>query len=486
MNPEIVNILYNFLPELTLSLTIVIINILHSLRKTSDTGVYIASVTGLAAALVFSLLQAYTPMQSAFGGLLVLDHLSYFGKSVSLSAILLIALFFFRKEHSSNEFLLIPAIALSSAIAVSSSNLVLTFISLELISISIYLLISGCGKLSFRYFVYGSVLSGMMLFGMTILYGVCGSFDYYAIGSFLSQNPFNTLTLSISVILITAGIAFKMYLFPFNFYYPALTEKIPLRTFGLISIPLITVLSIMALRFYTIAFHDSGDFASESTAYSFVAGVKWDLMYAIIGTISVLAGNLVILRQYSLRKIFSFLLIAQSGFIILGMASPTISGTEAMLFNVLVFTAAGGGLFYCLRILEEEYQITELASVKGLGKSNPLLIIALVIFLASFAGFPLTAGFPGRLLLTPELLKNGFAVPAVVCVLSSITLLYFIFKLSYSAFSTGINSDLKLVSSFQKVVLIVLIFLVLILGTYPEPAISWVRFCRELFKAQIL
>jgi NADH-quinone oxidoreductase subunit N len=486
LNPEISNILYNFLPELILAITIITINILRLFNKPLGRVIHYLFISGITLALFFVLLQPFLQPLSAFGGLLVIDHLAYFGKLVLLAPILFFAVFLIRSPAPSGEIQLILAIALSSFVAVSSSNLLMTFVSLELGAVSFYFLFSDSDKTLFRYYVYGSVLSGMALFGLTMLYGICGSFDYYDISRSLSVNPFNTLTVTLSVILIISGFSFRMFLLLFNFYYPSLSEKIPLWIFGLYSVSIPAIMFTVVLRFFTVAFHDSGIFISESSAYNYVGDVKWDLMFAFLGTLTFLAGNLVILWQYSLRKIISFLIIGQCGFIIMGMASPTSAGTEAMLFNVIVFIVCGSGIFYCLKIIEEDFLLSALDSLKGIGRSNPLLTISLIIFLAAFAGFPLTAGFTGRLLLMPELLRSYNVIPFIVSVLSSISLLFFIFRISYSSFSSQANTGQGKLNFVNKAVLISLAVPVLLGGLFTESVINWIRFCREVFETKIL
>jgi NADH-quinone oxidoreductase subunit N len=280
--------------------------------------------------------------------------------------------------------------------------------------------------------------------------------------------------------------AFKIYLLPFNFMLPSLAEKSDLKIFGLLSIPVSAVLFVVMLRFFTVAFHDSGSFISETNSMNFIPDVKWNIMFAIIGTLSILAGNLVVLWQQNLKKIAAFLVIAQSGFIIMGLASPSTAGTEAMLYNVLLFTASGCGVFYCLKLFEEKYNIITLSALKGLGKTDPLLIIAFVIFLLSFAGFPLTGGFTGRLLLLPALTEHGYIAPVMIMVLSSIALLYFIFRFAYSSFSAVPDKAQNKTSTLHKIILIMLLIPVTFFGIFPEPFTHWIRFCREVFKTQIL
>jgi NADH-quinone oxidoreductase subunit N len=484
LNQEIINSIYYLLPELTLALSIIIITVYSSFSK-KNISRYIL-LTGLTVTFTFLLFRLYAEPVILFSGLIAADHFASFCKLLIIFSALGLALVLNSKPWSSNHCILLILMALGAISSVSSANLVMTFISLEAINISLYILISAERKTSLKYYIYSAVSSGLLVYGITLLYGMTGSADYYEISRFFSSNPFNELTLTISVILIIAGLGFKLLLFPFSFIMPSISEHISLKKVTLVTIiPIIAGIAVICRLFLTI-FHDTGSFSTDENLYSIIDTVKWQNMIAVISTSSILTGSLVILWQKNLKKIFIFLLIAQAGYLLLPLSIPSPEGLAAILLNLFAVTINFLGIATCFHILTErlipaDKTGLQLNDLKGLGKKSPFLFSCMIILLISTAGFPLTLGFTGKQFIYYSLFTGNLAWAGVAAVLSSAALFYFIFKLASLTFSGFSSIKITELETIQKFILLLLTSVIIFFGIYPAPILDLCRYSSQIF-----
>ncbi len=476
MNSQTVNSLYNFLPELTLSLTIVITNALSVFTKKTGRINYYFPAAGLLLVLLLTFLEAYTLPQTAFNGLLVIDHFAYFGKILIVLSSFIFFLLFYTSQNSTSEFILLLTFTLGAMLSVGSSDLVMLFVSLEVMSISIYILISGKRIIALKNYIYGITVSAIMLFGASLMFGICGTTGYYSISEYLSANSFNPLTLTISVLLITFAIGYRMMLFPFNLYFPTYSEKLPVRQLALISITGVITSALVLIRFLLTAFHDGNSFITGSEIYSIIPGIKMDLLLSVISAASVITGSILILWQKNLKKIFAFIMISQAGNLIMGLAASSPGGSNAALFNIAVLLIIMTGLLYCIRIFEDKFQAVTIDDLKHKGKSGPLLFFTFIFFLSCAAGFPLTAGFSGRLILIIAALSKDLFWLAAISILSSFVMFYFIFKLTYTIFSGKPVINHVPLETHRKFILLVFLVPAILFGFYLSPLFDWVKF----------
>ncbi len=443
----------------------------------------------LTIALTFAVFRIYSEPRVFFSGLLAVDPFASYCKALVIFSALFITVGLKNKPGENINTILILLMSLGAVCGISSAGLVMMFASMEVTAISAYILLASSGKISYKYFTYSAVCSGLMLYGISLLYGMAGTADYSAISSFLSANTFNELTLTISIILITAGLGFKMLLFPFNFIMPQLAENISAGKLGLITvIPVITGIAVIARLLLTV-FHETGSFISDESTYLLISSVKWQALILIISLSSVVTGSLIILWQKNLKRIFSFVLIAQSGYLLIPLSSPSPQSTETILVNLFSFTINSLGLLLCINILTEKLKPAhpnnlELDDLKSLGKKSPFVFACLLIFLASAAGFPFTSGFIGRLYIY-TLFGTGFfgdyQWAAAIAVLSSMGFLYFIFKSALLIFSGSKSLKSFKLGTIHKFMLLLCVLPNLFFGFYPAPVINLSKYCLQIF-----
>ena len=480
MNQETFNILFNFLPEITLALTVLILNVFANSDKNESLLAFSVFTTGVILSVLFSYAQAFYAPQQLLGGVFSSDHYSYAARVILGSVMVISALTFFDKRSQPQEFTLIIVSFIGALLAVSTSNIFMMFISLQVMVIPLYLLVYYELKPAIMYFIFSSLFMAVMLYGITLLYGLTGSGEYSLISKYLSFNPFNTMILILSVILITAGLSFISLLAPFNLSFPLLSKT--LKTGHFVQFSLINVIAVLFVlgRFILTVLHDHNTFVSSPEEISFISGVNWKLLLAVISVCSIIAGNLVILWQYDLKKIAAYIVISQAGYLLLGIISGSAEGLTAFITGIVVLSINSLGIIFCINLINTRYSITETKGLKSLGKNDKFLFLALIFFLVSSAGFPLTAGFNSKLILysLPNL-ENYFWLLASG-IISSIIFLFFIFRLSVVIFAGKNPLDSPKIGTLPLIFLLFLLFSAIFFSIFVSPLLNWAKYCSNL------
>lgn len=481
MNQETINILFNFLPEITLSLTVLILNLFGNSAKKGNPFLYFVFTGGILFSVLFSYMQVYFAPQQLFGGMFLADHYSYGARVVLSSVMAVSSISFFGKKSQPIEFTLILVSYTGALLAVSASNIFMMFISMQIMVIPLYLLAYYHLKPAIRYFIFSSLFAAVMLYGITLLYGITGTGEYSSISKFLSFNPVNTLILILSVLLIVSGLAFTSLLAPFNLSFPLLSKN--LKTGHFVQFSLINVIAVLFVlaRFIFSVLHDHNVFVSSPEQISFISGVNWKLLLAIISVCSIIAGNLVILWQYDLKKIAAYIIISQSGYLLLGIISGSAAGLAAFITGIVVIAINSLGMIFCINQINTVYGITETKGLKSIGRNDKFLFLTFIFFLVSSAGFPLTAGFNSKLILysLPNLENYFWLIAAGI--ISSVVFLYFIFRLTMLIFA-GQNTQISpKIGTRPPIILLILLFSAIFFSIFVSPLLNWADYCSNLF-----
>jgi NADH-quinone oxidoreductase subunit N len=421
-----------------------------------------------------------------FGGLIVIDPFAYYNKFLILLSIIIITLFLiFNHKLASHEtyFILIPAMTLGSLLAVSSSNLAMLFVSLELINIALYFLLDLRQRVSVKFFIYGLISSGVMLYGISILYGISGSLNYYDISAFLSANAYNNLTLMIAFLLIMTGLASKMLLFPFNVLMPSTVEKSSQLESSLMLVPVVITGFAVTIRFFLTVFHDNSSFVQHENTYHILNSFKWDLLLAVLSAASVITGNFIILWQTNLKRIITFTSIAGCGYLLMGLAAASKQGTASVLIGLVIYSINTLGLIICTGVIETKFKITDITHIKGLRGSSKFIAIAMTVFIISSIGLPLSSGFIMKLFLFTSVLSNGYYALLVIGILSTMPAVYFYFKLITSMFqSTDSEKTIKAdLETGAKIILLILLIPAILLGFYFNFMVEFAGYGAKIF-----
>ena len=406
-----------------------LIKVVRGNQEQNSLAVLVYAYIGLVIAAGFTVSMMGTA-RTAFDGALVFDGISSFTTLIVLM-VTGVALTYARDSFSSNDkqFTEATFLTLNSAIGmltvVWSNDLIITFVGIELFSLSLYILIAMSleEKLSkeaaFKYFILGSFASALMLYGISFIYGTVGS-TYLpdllqAAPNLLATNRLFVL----GFILLLVGISFKIAVCPFHSWAPDVYQgsPTPLTAFmatGVKAVSLAFLLRLAASQAFTV-----------ERFWPFVDVLQW------LAVMTILIGNVGAFRQKSLKRMLAYSSIAHSGYVMIGiiaagMGGSSMLGASGVMFYILSYSIMTVGAFGVLHLLEPhaDSDLT-IEDLKGLGREKPYVALSMTILLLSLTGIPPTLGFFGKFFIFSAAVKQGLTWLAVWGVIGSVISVYY-------------------------------------------------------------
>jgi NADH-quinone oxidoreductase subunit N len=394
--------------------------------------VYRLSQGTLFAALLLTIAVGAGNPGLAFHGLFVSDLLA----TVLNSAILVVSMgtFVYSRDYLaarpflSGEYFVLGLFAvLGMMVMVSANNFLTIYLGLELMSLSLYAMVAmhrdsaAASEAAMKYFVLGALASGMMLYGMSILYGVTGSLDLHTVATSLYQHVDRSLLLVFGLVFVIAGIAFKLGVVPFHMWIPDVYEGAPTPvTLFLGTAP---KLSGFAIAFRLLVEGMEGMVAD------------WQQMLAVLAVLSMAIGNIVAIAQWNIKRMLAYSTIAHMGFLLLGFLAGTKTGYAGSMFYVIAYALMSLGAFGMILLLTRAgFESDRIEDFKGLAERSPWFAFVMLMLMFSLAGVPPFVGFWAKWFVIKEALAAGFVWIAVLAVAFSIIGAYYylrIIKLMY-------------------------------------------------------
>ena len=367
----------------------------------------------------------------------------------------------FYENHQSklSDFIAIKIFLLSGAVAmVSFGNLSMFFLGIEVLSISLYILAASnrmnvkSNEAGMKYFLMGSFASGIILFGICLVYGAMGSFDVSEISQ-MSQSAELPIWFPIGIILLSIGMLFKIAAVPFHFWAPDVYEGSPSMTTATMS----TLAKVVAMA----------TFFKLLTALNADLNYNFQLVIVIISIASMTVGNIMALKQSNVKRMLAFSGISHAGFMIMTLLSI---GTSAgsLLYYATAYSLAGIGAFSVLLYVCKNQNNEDITNFQGLGKTNPLLAAVLTGSLLSMAGIPIFSGFFAKLALFNQTIDAGYLVVVIVAVINSIISVGYYFKLILAMYSKEPNETRTGKPFLIYAVAILSLLLNIALGLFPS------------------
>ena len=405
---------------------------------------------------------------SLFSGAFVFDFFSVFTKLV----IILVAfvIFLYSKDYllcidlyRGEYFVLCLLSILGMMIMISSGTFLTLYLGLELLELPIYSLSIMnknilSSEASMKYFVMGSVASGIFLFGVSLIYGVTGTIELTLINKvIIEEEVFSNITLQYGLVFIIVGLIFKFGAVPFHMWVHDVYQgsSVPVTLF-ISTIPKIASLG-MAYRLLV----DS--FVSVNSEIEF--------LFIIVGIASLFIGNIFAIVQENIKRLLAYSAISHVGFMFFGFLVPDFNDLSAVIFYIVTYVVTVLGVFGIIIFLSTSFKEAELVSdFSGLGFKEPLLALTMVLFLLSLAGVPPTVGFYAKFFILKNLISYGYLELAIFAVLMSVVGVYYYLKVIKVMFFEGTGNkvfNLKYVSFFGLVILYFNGFFVLFLGSFP-------------------
>jgi len=473
------------MPELVLvvAAALIIVADVASSRRRTDLYSLIAAAGLLLSAWLSVRLGPDRP-QLLLGNMAALDAFSVFFMPVFAGASLLAVLFSLRsgeltKERHAEYLALVMLFTAGMMLVAAASSLVMLYLSMEMIGICAYALTAfnpghpRSSEAGLKYAVFGAVASGIMLFGISIFYGLTGALDYpeirRALPSLVAADGPQTALLVVAVVFITGGFAYKIAAVPFHAWCPDAYEGAPTPFTALMSVaPKAAGFAALTRFFYTVLSnaHSGGNFEPA-------LDVPWPAVLGVIAFLTMTLGNFSAITQSNLKRMLAYSSIAHAGYMLMGVVALSSEGAGALCAYVVIYLIMNMGAFLAVLAVSGATGGEEISDWRGMGKRLPLVGVAMAVFLFSLTGLPPFAGFVGKFYLFAAVVSRGgfwYWVLAVAGILNSVVSLYYYARIVRAMYlEEPVSTEPLAIDPGQKYLLLVLAAATILLGIFWTP-----------------
>lgn len=406
------------------------------------------------------------PAQSLLNGLLIFDDITYLTSGfIALTVFLALAyarLFLAERQMPESDYYVLALFSTVGMIVLAAAQtLLILYLGLELLSLPLYAMTAlrrtsaNGSEAALKYFIMGAIASGMLLYGISLLYGATGSLSFTGIALAIHQSH-DSMLLNFSIVFILAGLGFKLAAVPFHMWAPDVYEGAPSPVALLISsAPKIAVVG-MVIRLLSTGLVD--------------LTTQWQSLVLIMALLSTGFGNLFAIAQTNLRRLLAYSSISHMGYALFGVLAATPEGYSAALYYAVIYSlmsAAGFGLVVLLS--KGGVEIESIEDLKGLNRRNPWLAFLMMIVLFSMAGVPPTVGFFTKLFVLKALVDTQFLWVAILgLVFAVIGAFYYIRVIKVMYFDAPKEENPIHLSNGMNLIFSVNSLALLLLGIFPS------------------
>ncbi len=421
-------------PEVILSVGGLLVILCGAWTRRAQPALAATWATLLAAAVALG--RTVPPTADLFFGLIVCDPFSLVFRWLALSTTMLVVLMVMGSREVAaslrGEYLgLLLFIAVGLMVMAEANHLLMAYVGMELVSLSSYALVGfledrRSAEASLKYLLFGALSSAIMLFGMSLLFGLTGQLGFAAIRqSCAGLSGAMAAALHLAVLLMFAGLAFKISLVPFHMWTPDAYEGAPVPVAALLSVgPKAAGLALLARLLQ--ALHPAWEGFAPTVL--------------VLTVVTMTLGNVVALVQTNAKRLLAYSTIGQVGYLLIGLTVDTSQGLQGLLVYLAAYLFMNLGLFACLVAVVNETGSESVDAFRGLAGRSPMLALACALFLLSLAGIPPLLGFFGKFLLFGAAIESQHVGLAVAGILNSAVALYYyvnLIRLMYFAGPSG-------------------------------------------------
>ena len=412
-------------PEIFLSLSIMFLLILGVFKKNSSKLVQNTSLIVLLITAVITFNETLGIKQTfLFKNSIIIDYLSSFMKIVTLLVAFLALVIssnylkifkIFKVEYP----ILILSSVLGMMIMISSNDLIVFYMGLELQSLALYVLATfnrdqlKSSEAGLKYFVLSALSSGLLLYGCSLIYGFTGSTNFNLIAEQLNDENY---ALTFGIVFILVGLAFKISAVPFHMWAPDVYEGSPTSvTLFFTMVPKIAALTVF-IRFLYVPFLNLIE--------------QWQMILIFLSIASMLLGAIAAIGQTNLKRLIAYSSISHIGYALAGLATGSNDGIQSSVIYITIYILMNLGLFSCLLMLKRNNKYFEdIEDLSGLSKNHPLLSLSLLIILFSLAGIPPLAGFFAKFYIFKSVIEQSMYFLAIVGLLSTVVAAFYYLRI---------------------------------------------------------
>jgi NADH-quinone oxidoreductase subunit N len=413
------------IPEIFISLSVMFLLILGVFKKNSfelihNLSIIVLLITGV---IVFNETLDIEKIL-LFNGSVVIDYLSSFMKIITLLAAFIVLAI--SKNYLDNfkiskiEYpILILSSVLGMMVMISSNDLIVFYMGLELQSLALYVLATfnrnnlKSSEAGLKYFVLSALSSGLLLYGCSLIYGFSGSTNFEIISSQLDSNEY---ALTFGIVFILVGLAFKISAVPFHMWAPDVYEGSPTTvTLFFTMVPKIAALTVF-IRFLYVPFLELID--------------QWQMILVFLSIASMLFGAIAAIGQKNIKRLIAYSSIGHIGYALAGVASASNDGIQSSVIYLTIYIVMNLGLFSCLLMLRRNDNYYEsIDDLSGLSKNHPILSFSLLVILFSLAGIPPLAGFFAKFYIFKAVIEQSMYFLAIVGLLSTVIAAFYYLRI---------------------------------------------------------
>jgi len=404
------------LPEIVLSLCGLVILLVGVLREEDTT--FLCSMLTLGSLLLTAILMFSVDTGIGYGGLFRVDAFSSFMKLLILStaalALVLSLQYNVRERLARFEFpVLVLFATVGMLVMASAANMMTLYMGLELHSLAIYVLAAFArdslrsAEAGLKYFVLGALASGLLLYGMSWVYGFAGSMDFSVLRNAFGNPAAISPGLVIGMVFIIVGLAFKISVVPFHMWTPDVYEGAPTPVTAFLSTaPKVAAMALL-LRVMVTPF---GHLLAQ-----------WQSLIVIVSIASMVLGALAAIGQTNIKRLMAYSSIGHMGYALIGLAAGTPAGIRGVLVYMAIYVFMNIGTFAVIIAMRRSGRaLVSITDLSGLGRTDPMLALLMAIFMFSMAGIPPLSGFFGKLYVFLAAVQSGMWTLAVIGVLTSV------------------------------------------------------------------
>ncbi|MBU0529943.1 NADH-quinone oxidoreductase subunit N [bacterium] len=478
-----------FIPELIILATVligIIADLFYSKKKSYLTGNWILG--GLILALISILLHNLQNVTTLFTDMVALDPFAVFFKLIILIATIFVVLISrYNKEFTDYRvgeyYVLLAIMVFGLFLMVSAVDLIMIYLAIETVSIMSFILAGylkserRSNESALKYVIYGAFSSGLMLFGMSILFGLTGVTKICLIGNnLMALEGGANFALMISFVLILAGFAYKISVVPFHFWTPDVYEGAPTTITAFLSVAPKAAGFAVVIRFFHIVFGDS--VALQAGTWLTQTEIPWAQILALLAVITMTLGNVVAIQQDNIKRMLAYSSIAHAGYMLMVLPVLSSDSIYAIMLYLFIYIFMNLGAFFTVIAVKNITGGETFTDFMGLGWKMPLVGFVMTVFMFSLTGLPPTAGFIGKFYLFASLIKGGsqFYWIAFVGVINSVISLYYYMRVVKVMYFDG--EPQKTISNPilpVTLILLVLATFIIIFGIYWTPLADCVR-----------
>jgi len=412
-------------PEIFLSLSIMFLLILGVFKKNSSKLIQNISLIVLLVTAVITFNETLGIKQTLlFNGSIIIDYLSSFMKIVTLLTAFLVLVIssnylkifkIFKIEYP----ILILSSVLGMMVMISSNDLIVFYMGLELQSLALYVLATfnrdqlKSSEAGLKYFVLSALSSGLLLYGCSLIYGFTGSTNFNLIASQLNSDQY---AITFGIVFILVGLAFKISAVPFHMWAPDVYEGSPTSvTLFFTIVPKVAALTIF-IRFLYVPFLNLID--------------QWQMILIFLSIASMLFGAIAAIGQTNLKRLIAYSSISHVGYALAGLATGSNDGIQSSVIYITIYVLMNLGLFSCLLMMRRNNEYFEnIEDLSGLSKNHPLLSLSLLVILFSLAGIPPLAGFFAKFYIFKSVIEQSMYFLAIVGLLSTVVAAFYYLRI---------------------------------------------------------